>query len=109
MKNPLADFAEQAKKTWEGMDQGAKIIAFAYFYCFGGRTGYSLSYAGTRYAPFYPKNLSVEEAGEVVDKLKELGILMNSPVDELKFWFPKIELTKRMKLAQDICLLGEQV
>ncbi len=58
MKNPLADFAEQAKP--EGMDQG-KDYCFAYFYCFGGRTGYSLSYAGKQEQPSEPKNLSVEE------------------------------------------------
>ncbi len=102
MKNPLADFAEQAKKTWEGMDQGQRLLFLLISTVLVAGLVTLFLYAGKPdYAPLF-QNLSVEEAGEVVDKLKELGIPYELSGGGTKILVPQDRVYEaRMKLAQE--------
>lgn len=102
MKNPLADFAEQAKKTWEGMDQGQRLLLLLISTVLVAGLVTLFLYAGKPdYAPLF-QNLLVEEAGEVVDKLKELGIPYELSGGGTKILVPQDRVYEaRMKLAQE--------
>ncbi|HXL02464.1 MAG TPA: flagellar basal-body MS-ring/collar protein FliF [Candidatus Atribacteria bacterium] len=102
MKNPLTEFAERAKKTWEGLNQGQRLLFLLISTLLVAGIVTLFLYAGKPdYAPLF-QNLSVEEAGKVMDKLKELGIPYQLSSGGTRILVPQDKVYEaRMKLAQE--------
>ena len=102
MKNPLADFAEQLKKTWEGMNQGQRLLFLLISTVLVAGIATLFLYAGKPdYVPLF-RNLSIEESGKIVDKLKELNIPYQISNGGTGILVPQEKVYEaRMKLAQE--------
>ncbi|MDI3543083.1 MAG: flagellar M-ring protein FliF [Candidatus Atribacteria bacterium] len=102
MKNPLADFTGQAKKAWEEMNQGQRLLFLLISTVLVAGIATLFLYAGKPdYVPLF-QNLSVEEAGRVVDKLRELNIPYQISSGGTRILVPQDKVYEaRMKLAQE--------
>lgn len=101
MRSPLADFTEQVKNVWGGMTQSQRVLFLLVSTAlFAGLITLFLYSGKPDYAPLF-RSTDPQEAGRVVDALRELNIPYRLSSGGTVVEVPQDKLYEaRMKLAQ---------